>query len=105
MPRAFTTIWIKHRIVFIFVNAAATKPSTNGFLPLAEHLEEFVSKGSSAEDVEEEVDGVIEQEKWPRCHVILRDGNGKREANRKLVQVTTFDCSFVSKRDGQSSFD
>ena len=45
--------------------------------PLAHHFEEFLAEGRSAQNVEEEVDGVIEDEKRTRTHVYLCKGDGK----------------------------
>ena len=43
-----------------------TKPLRNELLPIANHLKEFGAKGSTADDVEKEVDGVIEHEQRTR---------------------------------------
>ena len=45
--------------------------------PLAHHFEEFLAEGRSAQNVEEEVDGVIEDEKRTRTHVYLGKGGEK----------------------------
>ena len=46
----------------MILTSAAAAAQTQTLPPIAQHVEELLAKGSSADDVEEEVDGVVEDE-------------------------------------------